>query len=148
MISLFDYIPNDALPFQSPLTEFFPPTPVIVTSEMVPSYSPTKVSGLGSFSPTEAKKGSPLLHMCQGPQTRPCMCILFGWWLSLWELPGVQVSGHCCSSYVVAVPSVPSILSVILPEESQTSVQCFLLIVNVCICLSQLLLKSFREQSC
>ena len=31
-------------------------------------------------------------------------CISFGWWLSLWELPGVQVSWHCCSSYGVVIP--------------------------------------------
>jgi hypothetical protein len=29
--------------------------------------------------------------------------MLIGWWLSLWELPGVQVSWDCCFSYGVAV---------------------------------------------
>jgi hypothetical protein len=27
-----------------------------------------------------------------------------GWWLSFWELPGVQVSWYCWSSYGVAIP--------------------------------------------
>ena len=41
-------------------------------------------------SPTEARQGSPLLHTYWRPLTRPCM--LFDWWLSPWELPGVRVS--------------------------------------------------------
>ena len=30
--------------------------------------------------------------------------MVFGWWLSLWELCGVLVSRYFCSSYGVAVP--------------------------------------------
>ena len=40
---------------------------------------------LGTSSPTEARQVSPLLHIYRGPQTSPC--ILFGWWLTLWEFP-------------------------------------------------------------
>jgi hypothetical protein len=58
--------------------------------------------GLGTFSPTEARQGCPLLPMCWGPRTSPCM--LFGCWLSLCELPEVQVSWYCWSSYGVATP--------------------------------------------
>ena len=54
------------------------------------------ISGLyrtRQFSSTEGRQGSPLLHKCRVPWNSPC--IFFGWWLSLWELPGVQVSWHC-----------------------------------------------------
>lgn len=47
-------------------------------------------TGVGLFSPTETRQGNPLLHMSWGSGTNPCM--LFGWWLSLLNLPGVQVS--------------------------------------------------------
>jgi hypothetical protein len=43
-----------------------------------------------------------LCYIYWGPQTRPCM--LFGWWLSLWDLPEVQVSWYCWSSYRVVIP--------------------------------------------
>ena len=33
--------------------------------------------------------------------------MLFGWWLRLWELPGIQISWHCCSSSGVAIPFSP-----------------------------------------
>jgi hypothetical protein len=36
---------------------------------------------------------------CGGPWT----CMLFGWWLSFWELQGVQVIWHCWSSYGVFI---------------------------------------------
>ena len=38
----------------------------------------------------------------QGPRAKSCM--LFGWWLSLWDLPVVQVSWFFWSSYGVAIP--------------------------------------------
>jgi len=56
-------------------------------------------TGLGSSFPTEAREGSPLLRMCW-PRISPYM--LFGWWLTLWELPCIWVS-WCCS-YGVAIP--------------------------------------------
>jgi hypothetical protein len=37
-----------------------------------------------------------------GPWSSPCM--LFGWWLSLWELPEVQVSWLCWSFCRVPIP--------------------------------------------
>ena len=40
--------------------------------------------------------------MCWGPQTIPCL--LHDWWLSLWELLGIQVIWDCFPSYVVAIP--------------------------------------------
>jgi hypothetical protein len=50
---------------------------------------------------TEARQGIPQLHMCQEPQTS--LCTLFGWWLSLWELPEVQVNWQYWSFYRVAI---------------------------------------------
>jgi hypothetical protein len=82
-------------------------------------------------SPTEARQGSPLLYMCWVPGTSSCM--LFGWWLSLWKLPGVQVSWHCWCSYRVVIlfssfcPSPNSLIGV--PISIQW------LAVSICICL-------------
>jgi hypothetical protein len=55
---------------------------------------------LGSSTLTEARSSSPLLCICQGPQISSCM--LPSWWLSVWEISGVQVSGDCWSFYEVA----------------------------------------------
>ena len=80
----------------SPLTEFFPPYSLFCPSErlsitwMSPHPAASSFYRIDISSHTEARQGSPLLHMCQGPLTSPCMN--FGWWLSQWELPGVQVS--------------------------------------------------------
>lgn len=50
-----------------------------------PPYLCHQVSiGVITSSPTEARQCSPLLHMCWGPRTSPCM--IFGWLLRLWEL--------------------------------------------------------------
>ena len=58
-------------------------------------------TGLGLSSPNEARQGSPLLHMYQGPWTSPC--ILFSWWLSLWQLIGVWVNWYSWFSYGVSI---------------------------------------------
>ena len=39
---------------------------------------------LGVSSPTEARLDTPLLYMCQGPETSSCR--LPGWWFSVWEI--------------------------------------------------------------
>ena len=61
-------------PRPSPLKEF--PTPYLLTSELIapsPLYSPTLVhqvsTELDISSPTEARQGSPLLHMLGGPRS-------------------------------------------------------------------------------
>ena len=51
-----------------------------------PSLETQGSGGLDSSS-TEARPGSPLLWMCQGPRTSAYR--LHGWWLSFWEVPGV-----------------------------------------------------------
>ena len=83
-----------------PLPESFTLFPLLFTSErcapptlaspFLGASSFYRITGLGTSSPAEARQGSPLLHMCWGPQTSPCMS--FGWWLSLWDLPRAQVS--------------------------------------------------------
>jgi hypothetical protein len=40
--------------------------------------------------------------MSWGPQTSTCM--LYGWWPTLWKIPGVWVSWCCWSSYGVVIP--------------------------------------------
>jgi len=57
--------------------------------------------GLGTSSLTEPRPGSHLLYMCWGPHLSWCM--LPGWWSSVWEISGVQVSWDCWSSYRVAL---------------------------------------------
>lgn len=80
------------------------PSPLSQNSPISPSHSPLRgcpipgypstlghhVSiGFGASAPTEARQGS-------SPLTNSCM--LFCWWLSLWDLPGVQDSWHCWAS--------------------------------------------------
>jgi hypothetical protein len=90
------YLPNAAafpdLPHRVLLSSLLP-----FTSERVCLLHPHPSSlgdqvftGLGTSSPTEVRQGSPLLHTCMEPQTN--LCVLFGWWLNLWKLPGFQVS--------------------------------------------------------
>ena len=54
------------------------------SSQHPPSLGHHVSKGLDAFSPTKARQISSLLHKCQGPRTSSCM--LFGLWLSLWEL--------------------------------------------------------------
>jgi hypothetical protein len=58
-----------------------------------------------------------LCHMCWGPKSRSCM--LPGWWLSVWEISGVQDSWHSWSSYGEASSSASSSLSIIQPQGSR-----------------------------
>jgi hypothetical protein len=57
--------------------------------------------GLGASSLTKLRPDSPLLYMWQNPDISCCM--LPGWWLSVWEISGVQVSWDCWSSYGAAL---------------------------------------------
>jgi hypothetical protein len=73
------------------------PTP----ARFPPFLGPNVSWGLDSSAPTEARPGSPLLYVCQGPPISWCM--LPGWWLSIWEISGVQVSWDCWIPYGVAL---------------------------------------------
>jgi hypothetical protein len=95
-------------PSQSPPQCYFPiPIPFDYERATLPStrWPPTLLhqvfAGLGTSSPTEARHGSPLLHMCRRPLTS--LCVLLGWWLSQWELPGVQIRWFCWSFCVVVI---------------------------------------------
>jgi hypothetical protein len=78
---------------------------------------PQVFTRLGTSSPTKAKPGSLLQYMCLGPQTS--LCILPGWWLSLWHLPGVGVSWN-------------SGLPMELPSLSTPSVLCLIIVLLMC----------------
>ena len=99
-------------------------------------------TGLSTSSPTEARQGSPMLLKYWGPQTSQCM--LFGCWLSFWELPGVQASWHCWASYGAVIPF-SSFNPLTLPQRTLISVQCLAL--SVCLNFSQLLIES-TENTC
>ena len=99
-INYFIYLhPSPCSQSSSPI-----PSPLHLWEDAAHIPSPWDISSteLGASSSTEAGRGSPPLRMCGGPPTSPHT--LFGWWISLWELPGVQVSWHCWSSYGVAIP--------------------------------------------
>ena len=70
-------------------------------------------TGLGTSSPTETRQGSPLLHVCWRPRTSPSM--LFGWWLSRWELPGSRLINTVVLPMGLPSPAAISILSLTLP---------------------------------
>jgi hypothetical protein len=59
-------------------------------------------TGSRASPPIDNQLGHPLVHMQLEPWVPPC--VLFGWWFSSWELWGVLVSSHCCSSYGAANP--------------------------------------------
>jgi len=96
--------------FYPPLTVPHPITILPISMRMSPPPSPNPTSlthslgpqvslGLGASSLTDSRSGSPLLYMCWGLHISWGM--LPGWWLSVWELSGVQVSWDCWSSYRV-----------------------------------------------
>ena len=74
-----------------PLSEF--PTPPLHLREVgtwhAPSLEHQVSTGLGTLSPTGIKQGS------QSSVLATSLYMLVGWWLCLWELPGVQVSWQC-----------------------------------------------------
>ena len=75
-------------------------------SVRVYSHLPPTPASLTSHSPTQC---SPLLYVYLD-LSLTILCMFFGWWLSLWELPGDQINEHCCEySHKTASLSVPSI---------------------------------------
>jgi hypothetical protein len=63
----------------------------LVSPPTVPHPIPTPwgLKSQWALSPTEARPGSPLLYICQGPRTSSCM--LPGWRLSVAEISGVRL---------------------------------------------------------
>jgi hypothetical protein len=95
-------------------------------------------------SPIEARPGRPLLHMCPGCQTSPCMILVGG-----------SVSGSSLGYGFVETAGLPmgslslsasSILLLIQPQGSLTSIQWLGL--SIYICLSQLLVGPLWGQPC
>jgi len=108
LIILFIYIPNVA-PSLLHLREC-PPPPSLTPQSHHPGH---QVSTRLGTSPNEASQGSPLLHMCRGPWTS--LCMVFGWWLSLWELWGVWLVDIVVLPMGLQTPSAPSVLPLALP---------------------------------
>jgi hypothetical protein len=75
------------------------------------------------------------------PRARTSLCMLLGFWLSLWDLWEVRVSWHCCSSYGVSIPFTPSSNSSLSVPDLNPMVGW-----SVCICRSQLLVEPPRGQ--
>jgi len=141
------FLINYLIYFQTNVTSRHPVPSWRVLLPIQPLFASEKVPLLGilpplgtTFSPTEA---SALLYVCWGHLTTPCK--LIGWWLSLWELPRIQVSWHHWSSYGFAIPFSSFNLS---PNSSIGVPVLSLLPGCICICLSQLLVEDLREQPC
>lgn len=126
------------LPFPWPLRGYFPPL-----FHPSPSLGHQVSTGeLGESFTTETRQ-DPLLHMCQGPGTS--LCMLFGWWLSIWE---IKRSG-IINTIIIPV-GLPSSFSFFNPSHNSANGVCNLstVAVTVCICFMQLLVETFRGQSC
>jgi hypothetical protein len=148
-ICLSVYLHPKCCPLLVPLWRLFPHHPSYLLLRRQPGLLDTPIlwhqvsTGLDASLPIEVRHGNPLLHMCRGFWSSPCM--LFGWWLSLWELPGVHVSWHYCSSYGVATPFSSFSPSSNSPIGAPTFAQW--LAVGICICLSQLLAQYIISNS-
>ena len=73
-IILFIYIPNVASPPDFPIT--LPVTSERVSLGLPPTLRHQVSTGLGESSPTETRQSIPILRMCLGPQTSPCMLLV------------------------------------------------------------------------
>lgn len=107
LIDYFIYLHRNYSLLRPPFSEFFTSSPSFLFWEgAFPQESPLSAAWslyrLSTSSPNEARHSSSLLHMDWGPRTS--LCMLFGLWLSLWELPEVQVIWYCWSSNGVAIP--------------------------------------------
>jgi hypothetical protein len=128
----------------SPYLQEDVPIPHPHPNRLPPFRGPQVSPGLGLFSLTASRPGSPLLYMCWGGVSHFSWCMLPGWWLSVWGIPGVQVSWDCCYSSRATLLSFfqPSLIQ---PHGSAASVHW--LGVNICIWLFQLLVGSLGGQS-
>jgi hypothetical protein len=112
---IFFYSPDLTPLLVNPLTVHIPyslppPTPISTRISSPPnphttrpphSLGPPVSWGLGTSSLTKSRTGNPLLYMCWGLHINWCM--LPGWWPSVWETSGVQISWDCWSSYRVTL---------------------------------------------
>jgi hypothetical protein len=129
LIILFIYISNVA-PLPSP-----PPCPF--SSLSLRGYSPKHPPDLASITvlwgikslqdqthPLPQRPDKAVLgYICiRGPRISPCLP--FHWWLSLWELGGVQFNWYCWTSYGVTILFSPSPNSWIWVPGLSTMVGC------------------------
>ena len=75
----------------------------------------------------------------------PCipLSVLFGWWLSLWEIWVVQIVDIVLPVGLYSL-SAPSVLPLTFPLCSLGSVKW--LAMSICICIGQVLVETLREQ--
>jgi hypothetical protein len=133
-IYLFIYLfTPQILPSQSPLSAPLPQPPPLrewgPTFDIPPPWCNNSLSDLAHHLPLRPDKATPvrqqlygeprfqllggphgdgaacLLRMPQGPHCS--LCVFFGWWPSLWELPEVPVSWLCWSSRGVPILFLP-----------------------------------------
>jgi hypothetical protein len=102
------------------LQEDAPTLPHLHSSIPLHCLGPQVSLGLGASSLTESRPGSLLLYMCWGPHISRWM--LLGWWLSVWEILGVQVSWDSWSSHRFTLLLSFLQLSLIWPQGSAASV--------------------------
>lgn len=84
--------------------------------------------------PTKARQSRPLLHMCNRGVwvgrvecvSRTSSCMIFGRWLSLWELPGSRLEDTGGLPMGLPSPLIPSICPLTLPQGPPTSKILFL----------------------
>jgi hypothetical protein len=79
----------------------------------LPWHSPTlehrAFTGQRASPPIDVRLGHPLLHMQLEPWVPPC--VLFGWWLSSWELWGYWLVHIVVLPMGLQTPSAPWVLS-------------------------------------
>jgi hypothetical protein len=82
--------------------------------------------------PIDVLLGHLLLHMQLEPWVPPC--VLFGWWLSLWELWGYWLAHIIVPPMELQTPSAPWILSLAPLLWIIYSVQWMVVSICLCIC--------------
>ena len=130
-------LPPQSSSLQSPSPILLPFSSERVPPLHAPSLGYQVSTGLRASSPTEVTHSNPLLHMCVGSGGWTRLCMLLEWWLSLWELPEVQVGWHCWSSYGVDVPHPFQFLQS-FPSLFHRGLYLSPMVFYICICLSHL----------
>ena len=99
--------------YSSTVYKMMSPSPSATSSNTM---GPQDSQGLDSSSSTETRPDSPLLYI--GPGFQTSLCMLPGWWLSVWEISGARVSWYFWSSYRVILLLSFLQVSLIQPQVS------------------------------
>jgi hypothetical protein len=134
-------VPSLTVPYAIPLP--FPPTGYSSTHKASPFPGASNLSRIKNNFSHYGLTNRPLLYLCQGPQAGLCMLLVGS---VCRTSQGSRLVETACLPMESASPSVSSILTIIQPEESLTSVQW--LSVIICFCLSELLVDLRRRQQC